>query len=101
MLDVKRSYVRIRGFILICNQARWSENGELEAVLDKMLKLLYDTKPPVVRQCIGVLQEVVLYRPELSDKIKEKVKEIDVTKYRDSMSPLIKKDMEALLNRMD
>ena len=101
MLDAKSSYVRIRGFILICNQARWSENGKLEAVLDKMLKLLYDTKPTVVRQCLGALQEVVLYRPELSDKIKEKVKEIDVTKYRDSMSPLIKKDMEALLNRMD
>ena len=60
-----------------------------------MLKLLYDTKPTVVRQCLGALQEVVLYRPELSDKIKEKVKEIDVTKYRDSMSPLIKKEFKS------
>lgn len=56
MLIDKNSYVRTRAFMLICNQSRWSDKGQIEAV-----------------------------------------KEIDLSGYKDSMSPLIKKDIEVLL----
>lgn len=98
MLDDKNSYVRTRAFMLICNQAKWADNGQIEVVFAKMKALLYDVKPTVVRQCLGALHEVILYRPEMIELIREAVNNIDLSVYKDSMSPLIKKDMDVLLS---
>lgn len=97
MLSEKNSYVRTRGFGLICCQARWDSEGKIKSVFEKMIPLLNDEKPTVVRQCLKSLHEVVLYRPEMLEPIAEAVKSIDLNKYKDSMSPLIKKDAEELL----
>lgn len=43
----------------------------------------------------------MLYRPELSDRITEAVKNIDLSRYKDSMAPLIKKDADELLKIME
>ena len=99
MLESKNSYVRTRGFGLICAQARWDSEseGKIKSVFSKMTPLLNDPKPTVVRQCLKSLHEVLLYRPELTEEITAAVKQIDLSKYKDSMSPLIKKDSEELL----
>ena len=97
MLEDKSSYVRVRGFILICNQARWAKDGQIADVFDRMRVLLYDSKPTVVRQCLLALHEVVLYRSEMAEMIIDAVNHIDVSKYKDSMSPLIKKDIDELM----
>lgn len=101
MLSDKSSYTRTRGFFLICNQARWADKGQIENVFDDMTELLYDKKPSVVRQCIGALHELVLYRPELTDRIRSAVNKINLSSYKDSMSPLIEKDMNKLLSAID
>lgn len=101
MLDDKNSYVRTRGFGLICNQARWAKEGQIDAVFGQMIPLLNDPKPTVVRQCLGALHEVVSFRPEMETKIERAVAAIDTTKYKDSMSSLIKRDMEALKNTIN
>ena len=101
MLDDKNSYVRTRAFMLICNQAKWADNGQIEVVFVQMKALLYDVKPTVVRQCLGALHEVILYRPEMIELIREADNNIDLSIYKDSMSPLIKKDMDVLLRSID
>ena len=101
MLDDKNSYVRTRAFMLICNQAKWADNGQIEVIFAQMKALLYDVKPTVVRQCLGALHEVILYRPEMIELIREAVNNIDLSIYKDSMSPLIKKDMDVLLRSID
>lgn len=101
MLDDKSSYVRARAFILICNQARWAKDGQITEVFDRMSALLYDSKPTVVRQCLHALHEVALYRPEMSEMITDTVDKIDVSKYKDSMSPLIEKDINELMIVLD
>ena len=100
LLSAKSSYVRTRGFALCCSQARWDEEGKLKDAMPDMLALLHDEKPTVVRQCLAALHEVILYRPELQEVIMSEAEKIDVSKYKDSMAPLIKKDMEELLNMM-
>lgn len=101
MLEDKSSYIRTRAFFLICNQARWANDGQIQDVFDKMTPLLYDVKPTVVRQCLGALHELALYRPEMADIIRESVLRINLDTYKDSMSPLIKKDMDDLLKVID
>lgn len=101
MLTDKSSYVRTRGFCLICNQARWADEGQIQDVFDKMSVLLYDDKPTVVRQSLGALHEVALYRPEMSDRILRAVSKIEPGRYKDSMSPLIEKDMKELLKVLE
>lgn len=101
MLSEKSSYVRTRGFCLACAQARWDDDGKLDAVFDKMSVLLNDEKPTVVRQCLGALHEVVLYRPELCERICKTVNNIDLSFYKDSMASLIKKDAEELLKMIE
>lgn len=101
MLQAKSSFVRARGFILICNQARWADDGQLDAVFDRMLPLLNDPKPTVVRQCLSALHEVVLFRPEMAERIGNALSEIDPGRYRDSMAPLIRKDIEELKSALD
>ncbi|MDD7272218.1 MAG: hypothetical protein PUH25_10120 [Spirochaetales bacterium] len=96
LINQKSSFQRARGFILCCSLARHDSEGKLARVFPIMLKLLNDDKPTVVRQCLNALHEVVLYRPELSDEIKEALKGIDLSKYKDSMTPLIEKDIKSL-----
>lgn len=97
MINSTSSYVRTRGFSLCCVQARWDTEGKLKKALSSMFVLLHDKKSTVVRQCLGALHEVVLYRPELCEIINDEIKKIDLTGYKDSMAPLIQKDIDELL----
>lgn len=96
MLNAKSSFVRARGFILICGQARWADDGQIDSVFDQMQPLLNDPKPTVVRQCLNALREVIIFRPEMAAKIEKAVSEIDFGKYKGSMSSLIQKDIANL-----
>lgn len=101
LLTDSKSYIRTRAFILCCSQARWDNEGKIKKHLGSMLRLFHDEKPTVVRQSLNAIKEVVLYRPELCPEIKAELKNIDLTKYRDSMVPLIRKDIEEVLNMMN
>ena len=57
-----------------------------------MISLLNYPKSTVVRQCLSSLHEVVLYLPEMTDDLVVAINGIVLSKYKDSMSPLIKKD---------
>lgn len=98
LLDDKSSYIRTRGFLLICAQARWDECGKIAENFDQMSLLLNDSKPTVVRQCLSALHEVALYRPELAERMEAVLQNIHLEDYKDSMSPLIKKDIDELLS---
>lgn len=100
LLKDENSYVRTRAFTIICAQARWAKNGQIESVFNQMLPLLNDSKPTVVRQCLNALHEVVLYRPELSDKVRKALSKIDLSKYQDGMSSLIEKDIILLQSKL-
>lgn len=93
LLTDKKSYIRTRAFILICCQARWDTEGRIEKLLPRMLPLLNDPKPTVVRQCLNAVKEIIVFRPELGDIIGNGLGKIDLAQYKDSMAPLIRKDM--------
>lgn len=93
LLNNKKSYVRTRAFILCCSQARWDTNGKLKDLFPKMVPLLHDEKPTVVRQSLNALREMIEFCPKLRDEIKKELELIDLSGYKDSMTPLIQKDI--------
>ena len=96
LLNDEKSYIRTRAFILCCSQAKW-DDGKLIKVLPSMVKLFSDPKPTVVRQSLEAIKKVVVYCPKLRSTILKSIKSIDLSIYKDSMVPLIKKDIESLI----
>ena len=101
LLSHKSSFVRTRGFALCCAQARWDEQGKLATALPVMLSALQDEKPTVVRGCIAALKDVVRLRPELGAELKKWAESFDTSNYKDSMAPLIGRDLISLLKLID
>ena len=101
LLKNKSPFVKTRGFRLACVQAQWDVENKIEKNLEVILLILDDEKPTAVRQCLTSLHTVILYKPELGETIIAKLDAMDLSKYKDSMSPLIKKDMEELRKIMD
>ena len=88
--------MRVRGFRLACAQAQWDAEKKWLENANTLLSMLDDDKPTAVRQCLAALHSVVLYQPELNEKIERKLNTMNLSKYKDSMAPLIQKHMEEL-----
>lgn len=97
LLCSESSYVRTRGFRMCCSQSKWDKDNKIDCNIDEMLVMLEDEKPTAVRQSIAALHQILLYKPELYEVIKNKVDSLCLDKYKDSMIPLIKKDIEELM----
>ena len=100
LLNAKSSYVRTRAFALLCAQSKWDEEGKLSAAFPQMKPLLHDEKPTVVRQALKMLESVAEMRPEMRESIAAEANSIDLSRYKDSMAPLIAKDRAHLLERI-
>lgn len=100
LITHESSYVRTRGVTLACAQARWDVENKLDEDIDTILTLLHDKKPITVRKCLEALHEVALYKLELNETIESALNQMDLSIYKDSMAPLIKKDMEELRKRI-
>lgn len=99
MLKSKSSYLRVRGFRMLCAAAKWDTRGMIRENLPVILGQLQDEKSTAVRQCLAALPALLEGRPELSEQIRAKVAGLDLSGYRDSMRPLIQRDVEKLLEK--
>ena len=78
--------------------ARWDTANQLDANLCGILASLDGEKPTAVRQRLAALHQVLDCKPYLSAQIEEKIAALDLTKYKESMRPLIEKDIRELQN---
>lgn len=100
MLSSPSSYIRVRGFRMLCAAAKWDTEGRIAENLPVILAQLEDEKPTAVRQCLAALPTLLKGRPELTGQIRAKVSSLDLSGYKDSMRPLIRRDAERLLRWM-
>lgn len=100
MLLDEKSHIRMRGFRIICKLSKWDRDNKINNVIDILLNVLDDEKPTIVRQCLASLNCLLLYKTDLSNKIENKLKKMDLSKYKDSMKPLIQKDIDYILNQL-
>lgn len=97
MLRHKNSFVRNRGLRLIAANAKWDADNRVDEVIDEYVKHVTDAKPITARQCIQALPQIIEYKPELREIIREALLKADTDQYASSMRPLIQKDIAAVL----
>lgn len=97
MLSDPSSYVRVRGFRMICACAGWDTGGVIAEHLPAILGALEDPKPTALRQYLAALPRLLAGRPELGDAIRQKLRALDFSGYRDSMQSLLRRDVARLL----
>lgn len=100
MLNNDKTFIRVRGFRLICSLAKWDTDNKINKNIDKILNELDDEKGTSVRQCLQKINLILMYKPELEEKIENKIRTIDLSKYKDSMQSLIKKDFDYIIEHL-
>ncbi len=101
MLDSDNSYIRTRALTLIACNARWDSDNKIDELIDRYLKHITDVKPITARQCIKLLPVIAEYKPELRGDIISALQRADISAYKDSMRPLVYKDIQRALEEID
>lgn len=100
MLNNEKTFIRVRGFRLICSLAKWDNENKININIDIILSELEDEKGTSVRQCLEKLNLILMYKVELTDIIENKIRSLNLSKYKESMQSLIKKDVDYILEHL-
>lgn len=101
MLKSEKYVVRVRGFRLLCKQAKWDGGNKIDEAIEDILAAVHDEKPTAVRQALQYLEYIVPYKKGLNDRIKEAALSIDCSVLKDTMRPLIAKDIQNLVQLIE
>ena len=93
LLNHPKSLVRNRVLNILASNAQWDDANRFDMILDDYLAHVTDEKPITARQCIKALVEVGRAKPQYIPRILSGFHHADLSKYRDSMRPLIEKDL--------
>ena len=94
LLNHPKSLVRNRVLYILAANAQWDDENRFDAILEDYLAHITDEKPITARQCIKTLVQVGMAKPQYIPRILSCLHDADLSKYKDSMRPLIEKDME-------
>ena len=94
LLDHPKSLVRNRALYILAANAQWDEENRFDSIISDFLTHISDEKPITARQCIKALAQIGLAKPRYIPRILLCLRDADLSKYKDSMRPLIEKDME-------
>ncbi|MBR3950022.1 MAG: SufBD protein [Oscillospiraceae bacterium] len=93
LLNHPKSLVRNRALHILAANAQWDEENRFDTILPEYLSHVTDEKPITARQCIQALSQVGLAKPQYIPQILSRFHSADLSGYKDSMRPLIEKDM--------
>ena len=87
------SLVRNRALYILAANAQWDEENRFDFIFSDFLAHVTDEKPITARQCIKALAQVGAAKPQYIPRILSCLQDADLSKYKDSMRPLIEKDI--------
>ena len=93
LLSHPKSLVRNRALNILAANAKWDTENRFDAVMDEYISHVTDEKPITVRQCIKALAQIAEAKPQYIARMLTALHGADLSKYKDSMRPLIEKDM--------
>ena len=94
LLDHPKSLVRNRVLYILAANAQWDVENRFDRIISDFLTHITDEKPITARQCVKALAQVGMAKPQYIPRILSSLHSADLSKYKDSMRPLIEKDME-------
>lgn len=100
LLNHPKSLVRNRVLYILAANAQWDSEDRFDEILPAYLSHITDEKPITARQCVKALAQIGRAKPQYIPQILDAFRNADLSKYKDSMRPLIEKDMaqtEAIL----
>lgn len=100
MIKSNKSFIKVRGFRMICSLAKWDSDNKIDKNIDEILIVFDDDKATNIRQCLSSLNKVLPHKKSLCENIYNKLISINLLKYKESMRDLIKKDIEKIINNM-
>ena len=90
-----KSLVRNRALNILAANARWDTENRFDEILPSFLSHITDEKPITARQCVKALATVGAAKPQYISEILQSLQNADLSKYRDTMRPLIEADIAA------
>lgn len=94
LLNHQKSLVRNRAINIIAVNVQWDEERRFDSIISEYLLHITDEKPITARQCIKALAQIGQSKPEYIPIVLAALDSADLLKYKDSMRPLIEKDIE-------
>lgn len=101
LLSFPKSLVRNRALCILAANAQWDDAGRFDRILKEYLLHITDEKPITARQCIKGLRQVGAAKPQYIPEILEALHSADLSQYKDSMRPLIEKDIRQTILLLD
>lgn len=93
LLNHPKSFVRNRVMNILAANVQWDEENRFGAIISDFLAHITDEKPITARQCIKALAQIGSAKPQYTPDILSRLQSADLSRYRDSMRPLIEKDI--------
>lgn len=93
LLNHPKSLVRNRVLYILAANAQWDDENRFDAILNDYLAHVTDEKPITARQCIKALAQVGKAKQQYIPKIIDYLHSANLSKYKDSMRPLIEQDI--------
>lgn len=93
LLNHPKSLVRNRALNILAANAQWDEENRFDLIMSDFLAHITDEKPITARQCIKALAQVGSAKPQYIPAILSSLHNADLSKYKDSMRPLIERDI--------
>lgn len=85
---------------ILAANAQWDEENRFDLIMSDFLAHITDKKPITARQCIKALAQIGLAKPKYISVILSSLRSADLSKYKDSMRPLIEKDIAETEKRL-
>ena len=101
LVEGRTSFMRMRGFSFCVALAKYDKDNKIDESLPILLSILKDDKPTTVRVCLSSIKDLVIVKPYLKKDILPYLDTIDLSKYKESMAHLIKKDIEETLKILE
>ena len=93
LLNHPKSLVRNRVLNILAANAQWDDENHFDKIISDFLVHVTDDKPITARQCIKALVQVGAAKPQYIPRILSCFQEADLSKYKESMRPLIERGM--------
>ena len=93
LLNHPKSLVRNRALYILAANVQWDEEDHFDSIFPDFLAHITDEKPITARQCVKALAQVGLAKPKYIPAIVSALRSADLSRYKDSMRPLIEQDI--------